>query len=280
MKEDIIFNQIYDFENLSSIKDARKYLNILLENYPKLNEEQKQGYIFKLKGLCLYTIDIDTLFDRWGYRVLSGKKAIQDLMSSQFIGLNQDNFTDKIKELQDVLDEFTDTQKTKIIKKPEITTVFNTICEKFPNFENILHNVCIEILILRETNKNYNSLCYPDSDFIGFKILCLYMKDDKEYKDGTTNPIYVLLHELGHVINWYITKEKKKVPDSFFKVVGKHNTSLKPENPLALEVFADSFAMAVMHNTELDKYNPFNNIIDEEVFIGLENYFQNIFNNI
>ena len=35
---------------------------------------------------------------------------------------------------------------------------------------------------------------------------------------------------------------------------------IDPSNPDLLEVFADSFAMAIMHNTELNRYNPFHSL--------------------
>lgn len=52
----------------------------------------------------------------------------------------------------------------------------------------------------------------------------------------------------------------------------KYLNGLNPDNPAALEVFADSFAMAIMYNTSLNCYNPFSNF-SKELFIDLEKYF-------
>ena len=47
---------------------------------------------------------------------------------------------------------------------------------------------------------------------------------------------------------------------------------IDPSNPDLLEVFADNFAMAIMHNTELNRYNPFHSL-PKELFTDLEEYF-------
>ena len=50
---------------------------------------------------------------------------------------------------------------------------------------------------------------------------------------------------------------------------------IDPSNPDLLEVFADSFAMAVMNNTELNIYNPFHSL-PKELFTDLETYFKEV----
>ena len=64
-----------------------------------------------------------------------------------------------------------------------------------------------------------------------------------------------------------------------FQDIGKYFIGLTPDNPDALEVFADCFSMAIMYNTPLNKYNPFS-MFSEELFIDLEKYFTKIIKTI
>ncbi len=115
----------------------------------------------------------------------------------------------------------------------------------------------------------------PSIDFKAFNIFCFCMKDEEEYQRGEIHPIYVFLHEVGHIICWLITQKDRKVPKSFFDSIGKYTNGLESSNPDALEVFADSFAMSVMHNTSLDVYNPFK-MLREELYVALEEYYSQI----
>lgn len=275
MKTEEIFNQIDDFYKISTMNNALEYLKTLLINYKKLNKSKQDIYILNLKDLYLDNNNIEDFIDKHGYRIIKGKKAIQNLIANQFLMLTTKDFENVIIEIILFLSQFEKSKKTAIISKEEITTIFDVICKKFPNFNNILKNINIDILILDNSNTYHNSITIPNGYYNFFKILCFYMKDNDEYKSGQLNPIYVFIHEIGHIINWYVTKENRIVPSSFFEEVGKYYPTLTPDNPDALEVFADSFAMAIMYNTDLSKYNPFSSL-HEELFKKLEIYFKNI----
>lgn len=209
------------------------------------------------------------------YKIYRTNKAIRKLILDQLIAINSQNFDMIIDELLEFLDPIIETHKTKIITKKDIDLIFKTIKQKMPNFENILTNIDLDILIFNNSHKYLNSETIPSQNLKHFKVLCFYMQDNDEYKQNRLNPIYVFLHELGHIICWIITNKNKEVPKSFFKVTKKYMCGLEPNNPDALEVFADCFAMAIMYNTQLNCYNPFA-LFEEELFIDLEKYFSKI----
>ena len=260
----------------SKIKDFKEYLKNIKSDFHKLDKRNKEKYLITIKLMSYTALSDET---KESYRILYNHKAIKKLILEQFAGLNLQNFDSIIDDLLTVLSSITDTHTTPNISEDNIKTIFKTINQKIPEFNNILSNIDLDILILDYTDKNVNSATVPSQNFKKFKILCFCMKDNDEYKSGALNPIYVFLHELGHIICWLVTSEYKKTPNSFFQDIGKYFIGLTPDNPDALEVFADCFAMAIMYNTPLNKYNPFS-MFSEELFIDLEKYFTKIIKTI
>ncbi|MHB9038971.1 MAG: hypothetical protein ACYC64_20220 [Armatimonadota bacterium] len=77
-------------------------------------------------------------------------------------------------------------------------------------------------------------------------------------KDSEISPEYVFLHELGHALQIALTGSKEIVPEEFILFHQALNSPLEQGNPDAPDVFADTFAMAVMRGTELSSHDPFN----------------------
>lgn len=78
-------------------------------------------------------------------------------------------------------------------------------------------------------------------------------------KETGTNPQYVFLHEVGHVLQFAITKDTHKVPISFKPVFElAYGNKFENVDPLDMvEVFADSFSIAAVYETEYCSITPF-----------------------
>lgn len=118
----------------------------------------------------------------------------------------------------------------------------------------------------------------PAISYNFFTIMCYYIKDVEEFKKYNNNPIYVFLHELGHVLSIIITKNFIKVPDKFLESAGLKYV-LKSNQPESSEVFADFFALTVMHQTKYNKYNVFDGKIPDTLYLNLDNYFKKLIDN-
>ena len=132
--------------------------------------------------------------------------------------------------------------------------IMSTLEAKYPYFEVAATQNPLHILKINNTNRIYNSTTGCSGSGVPVAIHMYNMKD------SDTAPEYVFLHELGHVLQVSLTNSVLYVPDEFIQL---HNSipsarRLEHGNPDAPEVFADTFAVAVMHGTELSRYDPFN----------------------
>ena len=142
---------------------------------------------------------------------------------------------------------------------------------KYPFFEVAATKNPLHILNINNTNRVYNSTTGCSESGVPVAIHMYNMKD------SDTAPEYVFLHELGHVLQASLTDSVIYVPDEFIQL---HNSipntrRLEQGNPDAPEVFADTFAIAVMCRTELSRYDPFN--FSEAFNEILERFYKTLF---
>lgn len=271
--EDKCFNYLEKIWSITTIKGAKKYLENIKKEFSSLNKKDRKKYLAKIHEYCYLNYMDEFFLKENQYELYNSKKSIREIIISQFRRLDLQNFDLVIDEVLEFLEPITIPYKTKRLFKKDVELVFKTINKKIPDFGNIMQNIKINILLLNNSHKYLNSLIYSSQNLKNFNIVCFYMKNNDEYQSGMLNPIYVFLHEIGHIICFLITNEFGKVPLSFFPYINKYMDGLTIDNPDTLEVFADSFAMAIMYNTSLDCYNPFTKF-KEEFFIDLEKYFK------
>ena len=270
------FDHLIKIFNYTKAKEVKEYLNNIKLNYYKLDKKQRKKYLERLNELSYINSISDFFKPKEKYQIYYKNEAFKKLILDYFSIINIENFDNIIDDLLEFLNPVIDVHETKRITKKDIDLIFKTIIKKMPEFENILEKITLNILILNNSHKYVNSATTHSKNFEYFMIFCFYMKNNEEYKEGRINPIYVFLHELGHIICWIATKKSREVPKSFFEDIGgDYFEGLTPDNPDALEVFADCFAMMIMYNTPLNCYNPFSNFF-EELFIDLEKYFSKI----
>lgn len=272
------FDYLFHIYKCENIKQIRKYLINIKNNFGKLKKKEKKKYI-ELILRIVWAMNFDEILEtKKEYYIYYNKQSLQRMVLKDLIYINIDNFDLVIDSILELLSEFNDKNETSKITKKDINTVFKILNDKI-DMSKILNNIRLEIYILNYSHKKNNSFSIPSNDFKNFIIVCFYLKNDEEYQKGMNNPIYVFLHELGHIICWIVTQKIMEVPDLFFKSLNKFFPTLDKDNPDALEVFADCFAMYAMHNTSLDIYNPFTSF-SEEFYICLEKLFKELLKNI
>lgn len=72
-------------------------------------------------------------------------------------------------------------------------------------------------------------------------------------RKNNLSPEYIFMHEVGHLLAFNLSGDPEKVPDSFIEFNERLNPSWQKD---LLEIFVDSFAMAVMTDTEYAHKNP------------------------
>jgi predicted metalloprotease len=96
-------------------------------------------------------------------------------------------------------------------------------------------------------------------------------------KDNSLAPEYVFLHEMGHVLQVALTGSNQLVPEEFIKFnqsIDK-NIELVQGSYEAVEVFADTFAIAIMHDTCISKFDPFD--FPEMLKTSFSNFYSQLF---
>jgi len=172
-----------------------------------------------------------------------------------------------IKMIIDYIDEYIVPASGNCITKDDINNILNLLDQKFPYFNVVGVNQPLIILTFKNSSRIYNSFFCTDASRRFLIINMLNMMDND------TSPEYVFLHELGHALQLAITGSMDNVPGEFISFQNDLSgvEPIEQDDPNAPDLFADSFAIAVMNNTPLKKHDPFN--FHEELNRLLEQFF-------
>ncbi len=275
-------DEIYEINTVSKMKIYIDTIDIEFDLLTTIDEKKK--YIKELKETCFNVLayimmDMDLTLANGNivtneYNIIKNKNAFQCFLANYLLNIETiDDFNVIIGFLKEKLSNFKTKNKTSRITEEEIELCFKLIINKFPEFESILNKIGINILLFNASHKLYNSECTHSVDFNSFQIESYYLKNNDEYKNKGVNPIYVFLHEVGHIVCWLRTRQKDTFPESFIKEAIMYS-GLTSDNKDAYEVYADSFSIAVLHDSKFSQYNPFQkyyNAHDNEL---LEKYFR------
>ena len=271
---DKILKHIHALSKVKSLFSYNNYLDKLEKDFYSLKRKAQRIFIKELRNTVMYDFQIHFMNYIFleKYYVVKKDKAFNYLLSTQLIKVhNPDDLSEIIHNLRYFSNNFIERETGSIIREKQIAKAIELISSKYPNFSNILKRIKLNIILLKVGDKKYNSTTAYAQNFTSFDIYCYYMKNNEEYQNNKLNPVYVFLHEMGHIINWLITKEDNVLPDDFLENAIMFR-GLTNDNPDALEVFADSFAMSVLYNTEYEKYDPFSSITKKDHML-LEKYF-------
>lgn len=257
---------LYSFKK---IKDVKKYIYNMREEYNALTTaKEKNNFIEDLRKTTeLYFLTISTNENHIIYH--NSRVAMANLIAKYLRMIQKkEDFEVAVAEIMNIIKNFKDKRTTKRITQKEIKDVFKNVYNKYPKLKTIFKRYVLEIFLLNYTDSIYNSASRGNKSFNRFDIYCYHMKNNN------TNHIYVFLHEVGHILCMIATKSDKKIPDDFIKKTNKCYEHLTLDTPASLEVFADSFAQVIMHDSELKAFEPFNQ--SETQNRQLKNYFDKL----
>ncbi len=129
---------------------------------------------------------------------------------------------------------------------PTIQRVLEAMDELF-SFSRMIHPISISIIDAEMYGRNGESIAVFGNHCSGAIFLYRLWNNF----EGKATPASVLLHELGHQLHFCLTGELYKVPESFYghlENLGADYSDLSNED--LLEVFADTFLLAVIHKTK------------------------------
>ena len=132
-------------------------------------------------------------------------------------------------------------------------TILSILTEKYPHYwQFVSTDKPLGIININNTHRLFNSICGASEDTSSVVIYMFNMKEN------LLAPEYVFLHELGHALQISLTGSDILVPEEFIIFNNSlPDVDLKQGDSEAPELFADTFAIAVMRNTILNEYNPF-----------------------
>ena len=275
-------DEIYEINTVSKMKTYVGELDIEFHLLKTTSEKRK--YIKKLKETCFNVLayimlDMDLTFVNGNivtrkYNIVKNKEAFQYFLANYLFGIETtQDFDLIIGFIKEVMSNFKTKNKTARITEEEVELCFKLIMNKFPEFESILNKIEINILLFNASHKLYNSQCTHSVEYNRFQVESFYLKDDNEYNNEGVNPIYVFLHEIGHIVCWLSTRKNNVFPERFIKEATMYS-GLTSDNNDAYEVYADSFSIAVLHDSKHSQYNPFQKYYNAHDNEELEKYFK------
>lgn len=159
------------------------------------------------------------------------------------------NTVQHIRKLMDYVDASIVAPSGNCLTKERAERVLQVLTAKFPYFD--VTGKPLNILLIDNSDRIYNSQCGVNSAADDCIILMFHMKDN------TLSPEYVFLHELGHALQIALTGSPETVPGEFITFHQLLGNQLEQGDAGAPDLFADTFAMAVMRGTELSSCDPF-----------------------
>lgn len=145
------------------------------------------------------------------------------------------------------LEEKINCSEAEQIDVPTIQRVLAIVDELF-SFSQKIHPISISIVDAEMDGRNGESIATLDNHNCHGAIFLYRMWNNC---DGKVTPSSVLLHELGHQLHFRLTGELYKVPESFYGHLDNLGADYSHlSNADLLEVFADTFLLAVIHKTK------------------------------
>lgn len=267
------FNYINSISNLSTRDSLINYVDNLLKNYDKLDDEKlKDEYIKRLNEMCFRSFDFiharNHLFDKSEFYKIINENALRNFVLTLFSNLTiKKDFNKTVSSIKCFLNDITDEYENSLVAESDIKEVFNFIKHEKKYLYELLTKIDINIYLFKNAENNFNSLFVPSHDFNRFDLLCFCIKKDS-CEDFLVTPILYFVHKIGLIICTLITKEYMKVPKSFIKFMEKHS----PDKNFDILFFAYLFAVYLLNDTKYEKTLLFNNF-SNSFYESINTYF-------
>lgn len=134
----------------------------------------------------------------------------------------------------------------------------------------------LEILLINHSHIKFSAYYVailtedsPESIELTDKVFIPYLRHEIDFPQE-----FIFLHELGHALHTRATKQLMTPPDSFLNVLERiFPKAVYESDTIKAELFADSFAIAALHNSRFSQYD---SVIKEEDRLFLIEYMQNL----
>lgn len=227
----------FDFSNLCTLRDT---LGHLMEHYKEDENAFRKFYdAVPEKPLCPRSIGPVRIYD--------GTDAVLEYIRwfyATTLSVSLDDCTDAFYlHLEDKISCSDGAQ----IDLPTIRRVLAVVDDLF-SFSQKLHSISISMVDAEMDGCNGESIALFGDDGCCGAIFLYRMWNDF---DGKVTPATVLLHELGHQLHFHLTGELRKLPESFYAFLRQLGADYANASEAdLLEVFADTFLLAVIHKTK------------------------------
>ena len=230
---------IYDFSSIYSLYDTLN--NVMYDYEEEGNENALQQFFHAATAVSLRPQPIGCFdvyeesdavlqFVRWFYAT-TPSSGVKDCTDALYLHLEE-----KI--------GFSEAEQIDI---STIQRVLEAVDELF-SFSQKIHHISISIIDAGMNERNGESIAVVNNHNCHGAIFLYRMWNDFDEK---ATPSSVLLHELGHQIHFRLTGELYKVPESFYGHLDNLGADYSDlSNADLLEVFADTFLLAVIHKTK------------------------------
>ncbi|WP_312279040.1 hypothetical protein [Oscillibacter sp.] len=157
-----------------------------------------------------------------------------------------------------------------------IQSLIALVNDKFHFQQKVLEETPLEILLIDHSHTELGAYYVailtedsPESIELTDKIFIPYLRHEINFPQE-----FIFLHELGHALHTRATKQLMTPPDSFLNVLERiFPKAVYESDTIKAELFADSFAIAALHNSDFSQYD---SVIKEEDRLFLIGYMQNL----
>ncbi|MBH5320892.1 hypothetical protein I6N90_24190 [Paenibacillus sp. GSMTC-2017] len=257
--------KIHELLKEGTVSSIKKLVSILIDRAGK-KQSNKVFYSIFQEYLINSKVSVSNSF------VMVGPKRglscfVSDLLSLYVTVSAYDEQSELLKNLLQDIDDLKDSLRPML--KMTIARKLLQILEQYGanHFFAYNHNgIPLRFYFVPYGNKTMNAGYFPH-----LHLVVIY----KNELDSHANSEYIFMHELGHVVQLYMTKSLLIVPDSFKEATTR---MFKPcSDEVLAEVFADCFTIAVMKGTFFEVKNPFCTIFLPEHQIRIKEYFLSVF---
>ncbi|MCL2163748.1 MAG: hypothetical protein FWH55_04975 [Oscillospiraceae bacterium] len=254
-----MYNIIYDLLQSKDLLEANSNLK-RIDDALNSNDVDRSAFCKKMSHSILEWAvvrgsDLLFLLEKPKYSIIQSQFSIPSYLVTNGLALGKvRDLRKNIKKLIAAIDDTITKPSGNFLSVKKEEDILSVLTKKFPFWEVLSSSKPLLILNMNNSHRLFNSVCGTDDEAKTFVIYMFNMKDN------TVVPEYVFLHELGHVLQIALTGSEKLVPEEFiqFNEALNKTNALKQGSYEAQEVFADTFAISVMHGTDLWRLEPFN----------------------
>jgi hypothetical protein len=267
---------IYDLLRSEDLLEAKHHLE-MIDKFLDRQDVNRSAFCKKLAQSLnewLFLLSNENIFEdkKPEYYIYQTKVSLLYYLASNDLTLGRvREMRQNIKRLITYIDETSIPPSGRFLAVEKEEKILSVLFMKYPYLEIVSANRPLVVLNFNSTNRASNSFCGTDEGVKSSVILMYNMKDN------SVIPEYVFLHELGHALQIALTGSADDVPNEFIEF---HNSmpyteKINQGDKDATELFADTFAISVMRNTELSCFDPFH--FSDSLNAHFEAFYFNLF---